>query len=62
MRYLVVTAKHNDGFTLFDSKEREWDIMDASPFKRDVIQELDDACAVNGIRFGGYYSHTLEVR
>ena len=60
MRYMVLTAKHNDGFALFDSKQSEWDIMDASPFKRDVIQELDDACAANDIRFGVYYSHTLD--
>ena len=40
MKYIVITSKHHDGFCLFDSKHTEYDIMDAAPFKRDVLKEL----------------------
>jgi alpha-L-fucosidase len=43
MRYLVITSKHHDGFCLFDSKETDWDVM-STPFKRDIMKELSDAC------------------
>jgi len=56
MKYLVITSKHHDGFCLFDSKLTNYDIMDATPFQRDVIKELAEACAAEGIRFGVYYS------
>jgi len=55
MKYVVVTAKHHDGFCLFDSKETDYDIM-STPFKRDVLAELSDACAAQGIEFCVYYS------
>ncbi|HET6558990.1 MAG TPA: alpha-L-fucosidase [Prolixibacteraceae bacterium] len=60
MKYLVITAKHHDGFALFDSKVSEYDIMDASPFKRDIIKELHDACKKQGLAFGVYYSHNID--
>jgi len=41
---LVITSKHHDGFALFDSKVSKWDVMDATPFKRDIIRELYNAC------------------
>jgi len=56
MKYLVITSKHHDGFCMFDSKLTDYDIVDATPFKRDVIRELSQACAEEGIRFGLYYS------
>lgn len=56
MRYLVVTAKHHDGFCLWDSKVTTYDIVDRTPFKRDVIGELSEACKRAGIRFCVYYS------
>ncbi|MEK6702220.1 MAG: alpha-L-fucosidase, partial [Planctomycetota bacterium] len=43
MRYMVITSKHHDGFCLFDSKETDWDIM-STPFKRDLMKELSQAC------------------
>ena len=55
MKYVVVTTKHHDGFCLFDSKETDYDIM-STPFKRDVLAELSDACAEQGIEFCVYYS------
>ncbi|MCK6447462.1 MAG: alpha-L-fucosidase [Planctomycetes bacterium] len=55
MKYLVITSKHHDGFCLFDSKETDWDVMN-TPFKRDVLRELADACARHGVRFCTYHS------
>jgi alpha-L-fucosidase len=56
MQYIVITTKHHDGFALWDSKVSDWDIMDASPFKRDILKELAEACRKHGIRLGFYYS------
>ncbi len=56
MKYLVITSKHHDGFTMFDSPATEWDIIDATPFDRDPLMELSEACAKRGIRFCTYYS------
>lgn len=60
MRYVVITAKHHDGFALFDSACSDYDVMDASPFKRDIIKELSEACRRNGLKFGVYYSHAFD--
>lgn len=60
MKYIVITSKHHDGFALFDSKVSEYDIMDASPFKRDIIKELHAACKKQGLEFGIYYSHNID--
>ncbi|WP_340157800.1 alpha-L-fucosidase [uncultured Maribacter sp.] len=56
MKYIVITSKHHDGFGLWDSKVSDYDIMDASPFKRDIIRELAEASRKQGIRFGVYHS------
>lgn len=55
MKYIVLTAKHHDGFCLWDTKLTDYNIMN-SPFKRDVVKELSEACKKQGIRFGCYYS------
>ncbi len=55
-KYLVVTAKHHDGFCLFPSKLTDYDIADATPFGRDPIRELAEACREAGIVFCVYYS------
>lgn len=60
MRYVVITSKHHDGFALFDSACSDYDVMDASPFKRDIIRELSEACHRNGLKFGVYYSHAFD--
>ena len=62
MHYMVITSKHHDGFAMYDSDVTTYDIMDATPFKRDVIQELADACAKADLKFGVYYSHSLDWR
>jgi alpha-L-fucosidase len=56
MRYVVITTKHHDGFALFDSKVSDYDIVDATPYHRDVIRELAAASHRHGLRFGAYYS------
>lgn len=56
MKYMVITSKHHDGFCLFKTDATGYDIIDATPFARDVIRELADACRDEGIRFGVYYS------
>lgn len=55
MRYVVLTTKHHDGFGLWDSKLTEWDVM-GSPFRRDIVRELAEACRAEGLRFGMYHS------
>jgi alpha-L-fucosidase len=55
-RYLVITTKHHDGFCLFPSQLTSYDIADATPFKRDPIKELAEACHEAGIVFCVYYS------
>ncbi len=56
MKYIVITSKHHDGFCMWDSKVSTYDIMDATPFKRDVLKELSAACAKEGIRLCFYHS------
>lgn len=57
MKYVVITAKHHDGFSLFDSKSSEYNVVDATPYKADIIRELYNACFEEGLDFGVYYSH-----
>lgn len=57
MKYIVLTTKHHDGFCLWDTKQTDHNIMN-SPFKRDVVKELSEACKKQGIRFCTYYSVT----
>jgi len=60
MKYLVITAKHHDGFCMYDSKVTDYDIVDATPFGRDPLKELSAECAKQGIKFGFYYSQTQD--
>lgn len=57
MRYLVITAKHHDGFALWPTKASHYNIMDETPFKRDILGELAVACRQADIKLGFYYSH-----
>lgn len=56
IRYIVITSKHHDGFCLWDSKVSDYDIMDATPFKRDILKELSDECRRQGIVMCWYHS------
>ena len=60
MKYIVITSKHHDGFAMFHSKASKYNIYDATPFKRDPLKELADACKKNGIRLGFYYSQAQD--
>jgi alpha-L-fucosidase len=57
MKYLVITAKHHDGFAMYDSEVSDYNIVDWTPFRRDPIEELADECRKAGIKFCVYYSH-----
>ncbi|MDI9431594.1 MAG: alpha-L-fucosidase [Planctomycetota bacterium] len=56
MKYIVITSKHHDGFCLWDSKVTDWDIMDATPFGRDILAELAAACKKHKIKLCFYHS------
>lgn len=60
MKYIVITSKHHDGFALFDSKVTTWDVVDATPFKRDILKELSAACQKRGLPLGFYYSQAQD--
>ena len=55
MKYLVITSKHHDGFCIWPSKYTDYHIGN-SPFQRDVLKELTEACRRRGIAFGTYHS------
>jgi alpha-L-fucosidase len=55
MKYIVITSKHHDGFCLFDSKYTDYDVM-STPFKRDILKELSEACRKQGMRLCFYHS------
>ena len=56
-RYICITSRHHDGFSMFDTRYSDFDIVDATPFGRDVIKELADECHRQGIKLHFYYSH-----
>jgi alpha-L-fucosidase len=56
MRYITITSKHHDGFAMFDSKLTDWDIVDRTPYKKDVLKMLADECHKQGIKLFFYHS------
>ncbi len=56
MRYIVLTTKHHDGFSLFDSQHTDFDIVDYTPYKKDLLQQLSQATKRHGLKLGIYYS------
>ena len=60
MKYLVITSKHHDGFTLFETKASKWNIVEATPYGKDLLKPLADACHKQGIRLGFYYSQAQD--
>ncbi|MFC1652248.1 alpha-L-fucosidase [Planctomycetota bacterium] len=60
MKYIIITSKHHDGFAMYHSKCNSFNIVDATPFKRDPMKELANACQQVGIGFGFYYSHNQD--
>lgn len=56
MKYITITSKHHDGFALWDSKQTDFDVM-STPFKRDILKELADACRkIGGVKLCFYHS------
>ena len=60
MQYVILTAKHHDGFAIWPSDVNGYNIRDVSHFKRDPLKELVDAARAQGIRVGFYYSHAFD--
>lgn len=59
-KYIVITSKHHDGFAMFKSDASDYNIYDATPFKRDVIDEMAKACRKYGMKLGLYYSQAQD--
>ena len=57
MRYIIFTSKHHDGFAMFDSKVSDYDVADRTPYGKDVLKMLADACHSQGIKLILYHSH-----
>lgn len=60
MKYIVITAKHHDGFAMFDSDYDDYNIKDGTPYGKDLLKELSDECRKQGMPLGFYYSHTRD--
>lgn len=56
-RYICFTTRHHEGFSMFNSQYTDYDVVDATPFHRDIVKELADECHKQGIRLHFYYSH-----
>lgn len=56
MKYITITSKHHDGFAMWDSKVTDWDIVDRTPYKKDVLKALADECHTQGIKLFFYHS------
>ena len=59
-KYIVITSKHHDGFCMYKSEQTDYNIVDGTPFGRDVLKELADACQREGVKLGLYYSQTQD--
>ena len=60
MKYIVFTAKHHDGFAMFDSDYDDYNIKDGTPYGKDILKELSEECKNQGIKLGLYYSHVRD--
>ncbi|EDM37218.1 alpha-L-fucosidase precursor, putative [Pedobacter sp. BAL39] len=56
MRSIVITSKHHDGFCMFKTNTTDFNVVDATPYKRDILKELSEACKKGGLRFALYFS------
>jgi len=57
MRYITITSKHHDGFAMFDSQASDYDLADATPYRKDVLKQLARACRKHGLKLFFYHSH-----
>jgi len=60
MKYLIITSKHHDGFALFGTKASKWNVVEATPYGKDLLRPLAEACHKNGIKLGFYYSQAQD--
>ncbi|AQQ09485.1 Alpha-L-fucosidase [Sedimentisphaera cyanobacteriorum] len=60
IKYIVITSKHHDGFALYNSKVTDWDVVDATPYGKDLLKPLAEACKKHGIKLGFYYSQAQD--
>ncbi len=60
MKYTVITTKHHEGFALFDSKVTDWDMVDATPYGKDLIKPFAEACQKHDLPYGFYYSQAQD--
>ena len=58
MKYIVITTKHHDGFCMFNTKDTKYNVVDATPWHKDPMALLSEACKKQGIKFCTYYSIT----
>ena len=56
MKYITITSRHHDGFSMFDTKATDYDLIDATPYKKDPLKELAVACKEEGLKLNFYYS------
>lgn len=56
-KYITITSRHHDGFSMFHTRQSDYNIVDATPFKRDILKELSEECQKQGIALHFYYSH-----
>ncbi len=60
MKYIVITAKHHDGFAMYDSDYDNYNIKDGTPYAKDLLKDLSMECKKQGMKFGIYYSHVRD--
>ena len=60
MKYIIITAKHHDGFALFDTAASDWDIVEATPYGKDLLKPLAEAAHKHDIKLGFYYSQAQD--
>ena len=60
MNYMIITAKHHDGFAMFDTKVSDFNVMQQTAWKHDPMLDLSAACKKYGVHFGFYYSHAFD--
>ena len=56
-RYITITSKHHDGFAMFGTKQNKWNIVDATPYAKDVLKPLSEECRKQGVKLFFYHSH-----
>jgi len=60
MKYIVITAKHHDGFANFDTQASDWNIVKATSYGKDILKPLAAACRKYGVKLGFYYSQAQD--